>query len=179
MSVDPLADFPLVPAGEEVTPELDLAAAAASALDAQDAAVLPDAAPIPFGRTPLFDFETGRMVRAGGDPVWVTGLAAVEQWCLMAAHSARYAHSVFTAAFGMEEPDSPIGEVTLIAEETSDWGERLAEALLVHDRVIAVDAVELRAEDDALYIDGFEVVTDEEDRLAIGPLTVALGGDGG
>lgn len=157
--------FELLPADDEgVPPAADLDAAAASAV-AADAPVV-SAPPEPFGRTPLFDFEEGRYVRAGGSPVWVTGLRALEQWCLMAIHTARYAHPVFSARFGMDRPESPIGVVD-VQEEMSDWGERLRDALLVHDRIVSVEnySAFFDAPSQVVYF-SFDVVTDEEERLA-------------
>lgn len=167
-----MSDFSLIPA-DDATADLD--AAEASALEASDVLFPAEDPPEPFGRTPKFDFEAGRMVKAGGEPIWVTGLDALEQWCLMAIYSARYAHAVFTDEFGMEEPDSPLGlaeEAALV--EVTDWGARMTEALLVHDRIAAVEDFSARIEDDVIYIDRFDVVTDEDERLRIGGLAVPV-----
>jgi hypothetical protein len=62
---------------EELTPEADIEAAAAGALaDPEAPAPVEEAAPEPFGRTPLFDFERGRFVRQGTTPAGVTGFDA-------------------------------------------------------------------------------------------------------
>ena len=173
-------DFPLIPDTEtEITPDEDAAAAEASLLDAASPAAQPAGAPEPFGRTGLFDFERGRFVRAGGAPVWVTGLRAVEQWVLMAVHAARYAHPlIFSEEFGMEDPEAPIGEAADVDEAISDWGERLAEAVVgVHERITSVEDFEYEydAASGIIYVT-FTVVTDEEE-LTIENLAVSAGSE--
>jgi hypothetical protein len=171
-----LDDFPLIPATDATSSDEDLDAAEASALEALEQPTLEEDPSIPFGRTPLFDFATGRMVRAGDDVVWVSGLRAVEQWCLMAIYSARFAHSVFTEEFGMEEPERGLGHAVGIEEEVSDWGQRLEDALLVHDRIVAVEDFEgtYLADQGVLFIRRFTVVTDEDDRIPFRDIAVAL-----
>lgn len=170
-----LDDFPLIPDPEpDLSPEDDLAAAARSLAEAADTPVLEEEPPEPFGKTPLFDFERGRLVRAGSSPVYVSGLRAVEQWCLMALHTARYAHPVVSDDFGMEEPDGLRGHV-FEEELASDWGERLEDALLFHDRITAVEDVTVRwFPEHGLLLAEFVAVTDEEETLAVGPLSVRI-----
>lgn len=209
MSLIDLSDLPLFPEEEGVTPEADAAAASDSAIDATTPAPVEVAPPVPFGRTPLFDFTTGRMVRVGsrrttlpfttgpevvpgddvltgpipdsvdpGEIVWVTGIEALKQWCLMAIYSARFAHPVFSEQFGMEEPESPLGELIDVAEFVSDWGARLTEALLVHERIAAVENIDATFDPDQQLISfAFEIVTDEEERVAVEPVTLTLGDD--
>lgn len=201
-----LMDLPLFPEDEGVTPEQEVDAAAAAAVDASDPEPLVADTVEPFGRTPLFDFREGVMVRVGsrrrttllvpapevtpspdlelgrvlgqsdpGEVVWVTGLRALEQWCLMAIYSARYAHPVFSENFGMESPESGIGELVDVGEFISDYGDRLTEALLVHERIAAVENIEGSFdEEEQTILITFEVVTDEEERLSIGPLTLEM-----
>lgn len=174
-----MADDPqLLPVDDgEITPEEDVAAAEASALAAASPEPARAEPPQPFGVTPLFDFELGRMVRAGQSPVMVSGHKALEQWCLMAIYSARYAHAVFTDEFGMEDPESVIGQAADAAETAADWGERLREALLVYDRVAAVEGYEgsfITLNGGRAFVVKFTVVTDEDERVDLGPLAVAL-----
>jgi hypothetical protein len=165
--------------GPELTPEADLEAAEASALAGVDP--LSEAEPPePFGRTPLFNFLEGRYVRAGGSPVFVTGHEALKQWCLMAIYTARFAHpGIFSDEFGMEEPDSVLGEAAEAQEAVSDWGERMREALLVHERIVDVQAFEATFDEDegVVYVNMFTVVTDEEDEVPVGGLAVPVGAE--
>lgn len=174
------ADLPLIPSDEtELDPDTDVALAEESLLAAADGRAAQAPALTPFGRTPMFDFDRGRFARAGDAVVWVSGLEAVAQWCLMAVHSARYAHrGVFTADFGMEEPDAVIGQAADVEEALSDWGARLSDALLVHDRIVAVE--EFTAEWDPLRgvaLARFSVVTDAGD-FAIEDLEITVRNEG-
>lgn len=173
-------DFSMLPADDEISPAADVDAAEASAIAAADPILEAAEPPEPFGRTPLFDFERGRMVRAGIEPVWVSGRDAVKVWCLMALYSARYAHAVFTDAFGMDDPEGPIGLAADAREAGSDWVEHAREALLVHDRISAVEiAARYVPADQTMYIDRLEVITDEDESLDFGSLSVRMGGPNG
>jgi hypothetical protein len=130
------------PDGDPVSPEEDLAAAVAGALDAPAEAT--EDAPVAFGRTWAFDYEAGRFVREGGRPRPVAGLDAFEVWCGMAVRVARFAHPIFSAGFGMDEPENVIGEAANTLEVFGDWGDRLREALLVHDRAQGVEDYDAR-----------------------------------
>lgn len=168
--------FELLPVDDEVIDaDTDLDAAERSALEAAlERLDAPDELPpVPFGRTWSFDFVRGRFNRRGSAPAEVRGLGAVEQWCLMAAHTARYAHGVFSDEFGMERPDSVIGQVD-VRDEAEDYGERLREALLVHDRITDVDrySATYDPEEGVLLIEGFRVVTDGGEALSFGPLAL-------
>lgn len=168
-------DFDLLPADDEgLAPADDLAAAAASAFASADEGV-PEAdlpVPMPFGKTPLFDFERGRMVRQGGSPVYVRGRRALEQRCLMAIHSARFAHAVFSDAFGMERPEAPRGDAVSV-EAAAEFGRRLRDALLPFDRVVAVENIEVDfPEDGVMFIRNFDVVTDEEERIPFSDIRI-------
>lgn len=127
--------FRLLPSDDPaISPEDDLASAAASAL-APDFTPVPGEAPVPIGRSWLFDHVLGRFVRRGQDPDAAVGDQALAMWCLNAIYSARFAHAVFGDDFGMERPEDPIGET---AVNVGDYVARLRRALTVHDRVTAV-----------------------------------------
>lgn len=156
-----------------VTPGDDLDAAEASALEDPLDLEADEEAPEPFGRTWLFDWEVGRFVRRGLSPVEVTGRQALQQWCLVAANTAWQGHAVFSDEFGVERPDSPLGLVGAEAiTEASDWATRLREAWMVHERIVDVDGLEVELIDDAIYVGPFVVVTDEDDQVPVGPLTI-------
>lgn len=160
--------FDLLPTDDdEVPPEDDVDAAEAAALTEPDAeAELGEDAPMPYGRTWLFDFPAGRTQRQGAAPAETRGLGALRMWCLMAIYSARYAHGVFSDEFGMEHPEVPIGELPS-DEAAADYGRRLEEALLVHDRVVAVENYKATVNplEGVLEIETFDVVTDEDERI--------------
>jgi hypothetical protein len=167
----------LPPDDEGVSAEADLEAAAASALeDAGAETAAEDEEPArPFGRTWVFDFGKGRFVRQGGAPAETRGAGALQMWCLMAVHSARYAHRVFSDDFGMEHPEDPMGRL-LTDERVAEYAERLQEALLVHDRIVAVENFDAAFDPSqgVLLIRSFDVVTDDEDRIPFDGLTITV-----
>lgn len=155
--------FELLPADDDgVPPDADLDAAESSALEEPELA--PEEPPVPFGLTWLFDYEAGRFVRDGSSPKEVRGLDTLAVWCGMAAHTARFAHPIFSANFGTERPDDVLGEAADAQEIASDWAERLRESLSVHDRVASVDLQTFYdMSTGTLYVSQLEVVTDAED----------------
>lgn len=167
--------FELLPSDDEtLSPADELAASAAGAV-AEAGEITPEAdpAPAPFGRTWVFDFETGRFVRSGTSPLPTTGFGALEQWILMAVHTARFAHSVFSDDFGMEEPEKGIGELRS-GEMIADYEQRLREAVLVHDRVTALEnfTASYNPIEGVLTITYFEVVTDEGEVIPMTDITL-------
>lgn len=171
--------FELLPPDDEgVEPEAEVEAAAASVLEDVEGEPIADdeEPPQPFGRTWLFDFERGRFRRDGAAPAEVRGFAALEMWCLMALHSARYAHAVFSDDFGMERPEEPLGEL-LDDEAAAEYAERAQEALLVHDRIAAVENFEATIDPrvGALAVEHFEIVTDDDERLVFDDVTINVG----
>lgn len=163
------SDFELLPADDEdVTPDADLEAAAAGALADPDVPIeVESEPPIPFGRTPAFDFDRGRFVRQGGSPAWVSGFEALQQWCMMAAHSARYAHPIFSDDFGVEGLGEAIGTLGPEAVEAADDAmQALREAWLVHDRIAEVEGdAEYDPVTGVIVVSNLYVVTDEEAEL--------------
>lgn len=177
MSVGP---FSLIPADDpQSTPDQDLSAAITGALSAPLSTIPVTPEPEqPLGRTWIFDFEAGQFARAGGSPAETNGLGAVEQWCQMAIKSARFAHPVFSQEFGMEEPDSIIGEFAL-GEALAEWEANLIEALLVHERITTVENFDLLWDPSTgiLTINSFDVITDEDEAFTVNQIT--LQADGG
>jgi Protein of unknown function (DUF2634) len=174
MAIDDLG-FELLPTDDEgLSPADELSAAVAGAVAEPDA-IVPQAeeAPEPFGRTWVFDFERGQFVRSGGSPAPTAGFGAVQQWVLMVAHSARYAHSVFSDQFGMEGPDSPMGELSS-AEIVADYEQHLREGVLVHERITALDKFTASVDETSgvLTIAYFEIVTDEEEVISFSDITL-------
>ncbi|MCA1571256.1 MAG: DUF2634 domain-containing protein [Chloroflexi bacterium] len=168
----------LLPAeDEEIDPQADLEAAAASALDDVPAEAPANDPPAPLGKTWLFDFAEGRFLRSGAAPAEGRGFDSIRMWCLMAMHSARYAHPCFGDAFGMEEPEEPIGE-TVNSELLADYERKLREALTVHDRIVGLVNFEayFNPLEGVLEIDNFDVVLDDDALVEIGQVSVRVEG---
>lgn len=171
----PDLDFELLPADDEgLSPARGLQASIAGAV-AEPGAIIPEPtdAPTPFGRSWAFDFEKGRFIRAGSSPIPTAGFASLQQWILMMAHSARYAHRVFSDDFGIEHPTDGIGELRA-AELVSDYEQRLREGLLVHERVTGLENFDAAYDPSTgvLTIAYFEVVTDEEEVVPVQDVTL-------
>lgn len=174
MSAD---EFELLPPDDAVSPDDALAAAAAGALADPDVPieVVVDP-PEPFGRTPAFDFEAGRFIRRGGAPAWVTGFEALEQWCLMAANSARGAHRIFSDEFGTDNLNAALGTTGPEAVEAADDAlQALREAWLVHDRIAEVEGdAEFDPVAGVVLFTSLYVVTDEDAVLPFPDLRLNL-----
>lgn len=178
MAIDP--GFELLPADDDIAPSLDerLNAAVASALRDPEAPVAADEDDgEPTGYTWAFDFEAGRFTRQGGAPARVTGLEPLKQRCLMALHSARFAHAVFSVDFGMERPRGTIGaagHAAVIAAD--DWRVKAREALLTFEDVADV---ELRTTYDALagaiIVSDLVVTTNEDVEVPFEDVAIPLG----
>lgn len=172
-------DFTLIPADDpSSSPADDLAAAAQSAQAIPTPAQpVTDPAPQPFGISWRFDWEQGQFLRTGQSPAQTADFDSLAEWCEMAIHSARFAHPVFSNQFGMEEPDSVIGEIAT-GEVLADWQRSLIEALLVHDRITTVENISLDWDPGAgtLTVQQLDVVTDEDKRLTVSDVTLQAGG---
>lgn len=174
--------FELLPADDaDAIGGLDLAAAAASALEAPDARA-PDTEdpPEPTGYSWAFDFGAGRFVRYGSSPAVVRGNATLEQRCLLALNSARYAHPVFSPAFGLEEPKQGIGLAGDAAREAADdWRGKVRDALMIFDDVTDV---QLAATYDpvagVITLRDFVVTTNEEVELSFPDIRIDLNSEG-
>lgn len=181
----PWEEFPL--AGDDaVTPEAEVAGAAQSALDAADGSVAPpvQASPEPFGMTWQMDPQTGRLARAGGTPITVSGVGALAAWAVTTLCTRRGAWPLFSAAYGVDGLTELTGRVVTGEDlaEVADW---IREALTVHDRISDVEDVRVSvgrlsalfgvaAADDAaaVFIENFTIVTDEGERLPVGGITI-------
>lgn len=171
-------DFSLIPADDPASSASDdLAAATAGAVALPDTIVpAPTAPAIPFGVSWEFDWELGQFTRVGQSPLQVNNFNALGQWCLMAIHSARYAHAVFSDDFAMENPDSPIGEIAA-GEIVDDWQAAVVDALMVHDRITSVDNIDIDWDPSAgvLYLNSLDVITDEDLTLTVSDITLQAG----
>jgi hypothetical protein len=169
--------FELIPADDDdlITPEQQLAAAEAGAMQDPVEQVAEDV-PQPFGMSWAYDWQNGQFILQGSSPAEVRELDALREWCLMAIYSARFAHAVFTDEFGLEDPDELFGEIDP-EELVGDYEERLREALLVHDRIAAVENFDADWDptEGVLTINYFDVRTDEDEApLSLAGLRVPL-----
>jgi hypothetical protein len=174
-----LDGFELIPDDDDLAPSADeeLNAAAASALEDPEAPItVPTDDPDPLGYSWAFDFAAGRFIRQGGRPARVTGYKALEQRCLMALYSARYAHAVFSDTFGVERPQEGIGEAgdgAHVAAE--DWRVQLREALLAFDDVADVSLdTGYDPVDGVIYIWNLVVTTNEEVELPFDDIAISV-----
>ncbi len=55
-----------------------------------------------LARDVLWDFEMNRPVWRGGNPVWVTGAAAVKSWAARAVRTVRREKDIFSADYGSD-----------------------------------------------------------------------------
>lgn len=175
LSVPEDPSFELLPAGEAPTPDEAVANAISQAIPS--IAPVQGIEPIPLGMSWLFDFQTGRMVRAGDAPMAVFGNDAVKMWAQMALRTARYAFAVFTDQFGMEDPEGLIGALN-VTELLADYAARAIEALLVHDRISAVERFNPVWEPAAraVVIPLFHLVLDNQQRVTVTDTRVNLAG---
>jgi hypothetical protein len=117
----------------------------------------------------------GSFARAARQPKRAA-CSRLEQWLLMMLHTARYAHPVFSDAFGVEDPSLGIGE-TRVAEMLDDWETQIREGALVHDRVAEVTEFEAAYDptQGVLTIINFSVVTDDDETVTIADLQITTG----
>lgn len=175
-----MADAPsLTPINDPVvTPADDLAAAGAGAVAVPTSQIpVSDPPPEPFGYTWVFDWDLGQFIGTGDSPAITTKYGALGEWCEMAIHAYRYANPVFSDAFGMDEPDSLIGEFAL-GEALGDWQQALIEALMVHERITSVGDFDMTwdAAEGVLTINSFTVTTDEDQTVTVSDVTLKAGG---
>lgn len=169
-------DLELLPFDEAeiLTAEEELDAAELSLLDDVMTTEGTDSAPVPFGRTPFFDFETGRFATSGGTaPVWVTGQATLFQWIQTALKIPQGGSWLFPLEYGLENADEWIGQSDP-DEAISDLEEKLPDCLLFHDRIATVDDFDADHDPSAgvITLNNLTIVTDEADALTIESLEV-------
>jgi hypothetical protein len=147
-----------------INPDLQLDAALAPVVDTD-----PDA-PIPFGKSWRFDFVAGQFVKDGTAPQETYELDSLIMWIEKTARTARYAHPIYSDQYGVEEPDALIGQQ---ADDAllSAYEDGLTEALLVHDRIVAVEGFGFSQDpfDEVLYA-SFTVIVDGAPPLQTQPL---------
>lgn len=175
LSVPEDASFELIPPEPAPSPDEALDNAIAQAIPAIQP--VQGIEPIPLGMSWLFDFRRNRMVRAGEAPTPVFGVDALKMWAQMALRTARYAYKVFSDQFGMENPDELIGALN-VTELLADFSARAVEALLVHDRITAVEGFNPVWEpaNRAVIVPLFRLVLDNQQRVTLTDTRVNLAG---
>lgn len=159
----PVEDTDLIAAADQ------LAAAEASITDNPFTQTTPTEAPIPFGKSWLWDPTVERYVRLGSAPVETRGTDTLRQWIYAALHTAQGVHAILPPTFGMERPDDWIGTVDP-TDALATFEPRAEDALTQHDRIESLDDLTATAdpEEGVITIEDLVVVTDENDAV---PLT--------
>lgn len=118
---------------------------------------------LPLYRDVQMDYEAGRPVWSGGEPVFVTGLEAVRGWAWRAAATARYRFSVFSWDFGCEL-EALVGQPYQEDTKRSEAERYVREVLLVSPYIRQVEVnqvgfegstVSISAEFDSVYGRGY------------------------
>lgn len=137
-----------------ISPDLALDAALVSVVDLD----LPT--PLPFGKGWLFDFTTSQFVKHGQRPAEVLDVANLQVWMEKVLRTAKYAHPIYSDDYGMEDPFELVGQ-DASDELIAAYEEGVTNALLVHDRIVAVEDFSFTQQpfDDSLYV-SFTVVLD-------------------
>lgn len=169
-------DFELLPValGEVLDADTALDSAEASVLDDPLALSEPESPPIPYGRTPAFDFDTGRFVRVGdGATPWVHGRDALRQWFGAMLATGRGACPIFSDEFGMENPDDYLGGVDP-EPELATLEDRLREGAQFHDRVEDIDDFEVEHDpaEGVIALKDLTIITDEQEAVVVGNFDV-------
>lgn len=153
-----------------ISPDLALDAALAPVIDLGP---VPDR---PLGKGWAFDFSTGQFVAHGTAPAEAYGLDNLRVWIEKTLRTARLAHPIYTDSYGMDEPFFAIGQVDSATLE-DEYVTRVTEALLVHDRILAVENFQFSQQptDDTLYV-SFTVSTNANPPQTLAVAAIPLGG---
>ena len=158
-------DFDLIPPDPGlINPDLALDAALAPVEDTD-----PDA-PLTFGRSWRFDFIGGQFVKDGLAPQITYELDSLVVWVEKCLRTSRYAHAVYSDDFGIEGPFDVIG-MQADDDLLGAYQEAITEALLVHDRITAVEGFSFTQDpfDEAVFA-SFTVILDAAPPLQAQPL---------
>lgn len=161
--------FGLLPTDDmPLSPEEELDNAVAARLEDVHAIADRPVAPIPFGRSWNWDWDRGRFHRVGSAPAEVREHKSLYEWILNALHTAAGHHPTLPDSFGIEDPGAMFGEVDP-SLAMSDWEREVEVALLAHDRIKAVDSIELEWDPTAgiVYLTRMDVITDEGEAVAL------------
>lgn len=116
-----------------------------------------------YGRNWAFDFEAGQLERYGGGVVETTGLATLRTWIEKSLRTRRAAHVIYSDDYGITLDDEIFGN-QYEGVDMMTLSEQIEETLLHHDRITAVEDIEITRpdpDDDYLLV-AFTVVTDTD-----------------
>ena len=147
-----------------INPDLALDAALAPVDDTDQAAS------IPFGRSWRFDFIAGQFIKDGQAPKITYELDSLVVWVEKCLRTSRYAHEIYSDDFGIEGPFDVIG-MQANDEVLGAYQDAITEALLVHDRITAVEDFSFTQDpfDEAVFA-SFTVILDAAPPLQAQPL---------
>lgn len=162
------AELQLIPSsGDQITPdaELELAIAQLSSDTPNQPA---PAFARPFGRGWAFDFHAGLFARYGTAPADVSGLDQLRVWVEKTILTSRYSGGIFSDQYGTEDVDVIGGQYDPAV--LADLAAAITEALLVHDRITAIEDFSFEQPDplDDYVLVSFSVITDTN------PLTITI-----
>lgn len=104
-----------------------------------------------LARDILWDFETNRPVWRGGNPVWVTGAAAVKSWAARAVNTVRREKDIFSPDYGSDVQTltgHPFSEQVRQSEATR----LVRECLIINPHIRDVQQVSVSFRDSTLSI---------------------------
>ena len=106
---------------------------------------------LPLYRDILMDYEAGRPVWEGGDPVMVTGLEAVKGWAWRSIATARYRYLHFSWSYGCEL-EALVGQPYRADTKLSEAARYVREALEVNPYIRAAQISDARFEGSTLHL---------------------------
>ena len=107
--------------------------------------------PLPLYTDVLMDYEAGRSVWSGGNPVIVTGLEAVKGWAWRAIDTVRYQYSVFSWSFGCEL-ESLVGHPYRADTKRAEAERYVREALVVSPYIRRAEVLEVSFSGSTLHL---------------------------
>lgn len=106
---------------------------------------------LPLYRDVLMDYEAGRPVWEGGEPVMVTGQEAVKGWAWRAIATARYRYPHFSWSYGCEL-EALVGQPYRADTKLSEAARYVREALEINPYIRGVRVSEPRFEGSTLHL---------------------------
>lgn len=122
-----------------------------------DAGELVAAEGLPLYREVDWDFKTNKPVWRGGNPVFVTGARAVLVWAWNALHTTRFAHDVFSVAYGFDG-HALLGQAYSEEVRESEAIRIVRETLQINPYITSVSQVSVSFEGSALHL-SFKLIT--------------------
>lgn len=163
----------LLPATDEPLSDVDALAALENALETfpnQVDLVVSVDPPQPVGRSVAYDFATRSLIKSSGQlgPTETRGLATLGTWIEKCLRTARGAHAIHPAGYGLPASvESIIG--TPVGTIPADLEQRIREALTFHPRISDIESFSYDWEDDDDVLQIFMVIVlDDDSRIPIG-----------